>query len=430
MAPSSSMIHPFQCILLCTLASESKPGILLAAFKSKIFVFSVANGRLLSIWQDAFSQTTDSPLKTHPTANATYSESHDPSERPAKRQRRSSLGKESDSSSAEIVIEEDQLKRQGSSKPSTNDSNVIKLAIASDSCHIVAVTDEDKSIRVLQLGDDGVLQQLSKRSMPKRPCAIAFTPDQETILCGDKFGDVYALPLLPNLSEKAPISFCVDSMTEGNTPSVEANHAPSASLRTVHTLKNRKALKHQLNSKSKKAPQKIIDFEHQLLLGHVSLLTDIICVSLNRQDVPNSNQRTYIITSDRDEHIRISRGMPQAHIIEGFCLGHTQFVSKLCVPCWDHQMLISGGGDDHLLVWNWPLGHIECTVDVRKWVSDHIDQRYACSDLVDHEAIGCDEVHTEHAKIAISDIHSIETVTVAGEVQRRIVVAVEGYVDS
>lgn len=54
-------------------------------------------------------------------------------------------------------------------------------------------------------------------------------------------------------------------------------------------------------------------FEHKLLLGHVSMLTDIALVVLNG--------RNYIITADRDEHIRISRGIPQSHIIEGFCLG-------------------------------------------------------------------------------------------------------------
>ncbi|KAL9031794.1 MAG: hypothetical protein Q9196_000221 [Gyalolechia fulgens] len=262
--------------------------------------------------------------------------------------------------------------------------------------------------------------------MPKRPCAIAFTPDQKTILCGDKFGDVYALPLVQSQSEIFPIQSRADSTTERNIPSNEASYAPSASLRTVHTLKNRKALQHQLNSTSKKVSQKTMEFEHQLLLGHVSLLTDIICVSMNRQDDLSSHDRTYIITSDRDEHIRISRGMPQTHIIEGFCLGHTQFVSKLCVPSWDPQMLISGGGDDHLLVWDWLSGRTTHTVDLHRWVSDYIDRRYAGSDLLGPDPIDRDVVQTQHAKIAVSDIHSIETVTAVGEVQRHIIVAIEG----
>ncbi|KAG9977198.1 hypothetical protein KCU78_g22359, partial [Aureobasidium melanogenum] len=67
--------------------------------------------------------------------------------------------------------------------------------------------------------------------------------------------------------------------------------------------------------------------------------------------------RGYIITADRDEHIRISRGAPQAHIIERFCLGHKDFISKICLlPGTD--LLISGGGDDWLGVWDWHAGDL------------------------------------------------------------------------
>ncbi|KAL9006500.1 MAG: hypothetical protein Q9188_000737 [Gyalolechia gomerana] len=157
------MIRPFQCTLLCTLVSEGKPSVLLAASRSQILVFSVANGKIIFVWQDVIGQVRDPPTTTQLAANASYNESHDLSERPTKRQKRSSPGKESDSSSAEIVTEEGQTKRRHSSKSSTTGSNVIKLAVTSDNRFIVAVTDEDKSIRVLRLEDDGKLQQLSKR---------------------------------------------------------------------------------------------------------------------------------------------------------------------------------------------------------------------------------------------------------------------------
>lgn len=45
--------------------------------------------------------------------------------------------------------------------------------------------------------------------------------------------------------------------------------------------------------------------------------------------------------------------MPQAHIIEGFCLGHDEFVSTICIPPTRPELLISGGGDDDLFVWDW-----------------------------------------------------------------------------
>ena len=84
-------------------------------------------------------------------------------------------------------------------------------------------------------------------------------------------------------------------------------------------------------------------FKHELLLGHVSMLTDIASATVG--------SRSYIVTADRDEHIRVSRGIPQAHIIEGFCQGHEEFVSRLCFTKSRH--LVSGGGDAYLYVWDW-----------------------------------------------------------------------------
>jgi tRNA (guanine-N(7)-)-methyltransferase subunit TRM82 len=80
------------------------------------------------------------------------------------------------------------------------------------------------------------------------------------------------------------------------------------------------------------------------------MLTDVVLATLG--------ERKYILTADRDEHIRISRGIPQAHIIEGFCLGHMEFVSRLCIPDERPDILISAGGDDDLFVWEWVSGQL------------------------------------------------------------------------
>jgi WD40 repeat protein len=79
-----------------------------------------------------------------------------------------------------------------------------------------------------------------------------------------------------------------------------------------------------------------------------------------------SEGRKYIITADRDEHIRISRGIPQAHIIEGFCLGHTDFITRLCVPENRPHLLVSGGGDDEIVLWDWRNGQIVSKGDLKK----------------------------------------------------------------
>ena len=120
--------------------------------------------------------------------------------------------------------------------------------------------------------------------------------------------------------------------------------------------RNLKSLQQQLEQKQEKQANEktTLNFEHQIVLGHVSMLTDIAFVSL-----PSSSQkRTYLLSADRDEHIRVSRGPPQAHIIENYCLGHTAFVTKLCIPQWAPEYLISGGGDNFLLVWKWAEGQV------------------------------------------------------------------------
>ena len=91
------------------------------------------------------------------------------------------------------------------------------------------------------------------------------------------------------------------------------------------------------------------------------MLTHIVLTTLNGRD--------YIITADRDEHIRVSRGIPQTHVIEGFCLGHSEFVSRICVPSNRPQLLISGGGDDHLFLWEWESGNMISKADLKQFVS-------------------------------------------------------------
>lgn len=54
-----------------------------------------------------------------------------------------------------------------------------------------------------------------------------------------------------------------------------------------------------------------------LVLGHTSLLTSFLLT-------PDGK---YIVTADRDEHIRVS-WFPQGFCIESFCLGHTQWVES------------------------------------------------------------------------------------------------------
>ncbi|KAG0651092.1 RNA methyltransferase [Hyphodiscus hymeniophilus] len=285
---------------------------------------------------------------------------------------------------------------------------VILLEATRNGSHVVAVTGEDKTIRVFQYDMDGGidrLKQLSQRIMPKRPCAIAVTADNSTIISADKFGDVYSLPLLISETEDGSIQPAIP------TPAPETStkpFAPAANALTVHSQRNRKALENQKRQTNRPAEKTERTFEHNLLLGHVSMLTDLALVNLRGRD--------YILTADRDEHIRVSRGIPQAHIIEGFCLGHTEFVSRLCVPENRPGVLISGGGEEELFVWDWVKGAELSRAGLGELVAD-----------VRHK-LGGDAVKyatTETVKFAISGITHVSPLENDG-FEDLIVVACEG----
>jgi tRNA (guanine-N(7)-)-methyltransferase subunit TRM82 len=179
--------------------------------------------------------------------------------------------------------------------------------------------------------------------MSKRPSCLALTED--TIFCADKFGDVYSLPLLP--TEEADKAAKQAALAALSKPI-----APAASESTVHSQSNLKKLEQQRkNMQNPQQNKEQMMFAHKMLLGHVSLATGLLFADVKSDD---GTTKQYIITSDRDEHIRVSRGPEQTYVIENFCFGHKEFVSSLCMVSPD--ILVSGGGDDHLFVWDWLKG--------------------------------------------------------------------------
>jgi tRNA (guanine-N(7)-)-methyltransferase subunit TRM82 len=229
--------------------------------------------------------------------------------------------------------------------------------------------------------------------MSRRPSSIVLTSDDSTILCADKFGDVYALPLLPSSDDEVSAA-----PTPLEAPPEEKEFTPSASVLTVHSGRNRKTLEEQLKQKAKgpSKPKEAITFRHELLLGHVSMLTDLAIAKVEN--------RSYIITADRDEHIRISRGLPQAHVIEGFCFGHEEFVSRLCVT--RSGLLVSGGGDAYILVWDWQNYRLAEKLPLRDTAVQHLKSRSEISSSLKDEVTfkvavtGIWEVPTGHNEVS------------------------------
>ncbi|KAI0459385.1 hypothetical protein F5B21DRAFT_456545 [Xylaria acuta] len=235
---------------------------------------------------------------------------------------------------------------------------VILLTATADGSHVIAVTGQDKTLWVFEHDGKGSLTEVSRRAMPKRPCSLALTADGRTILSADKFGDVYALPLVPGQGEDAISAPAPASSTPAP---VSSQPLRGANVFTVHSQRNRRALEDQQRQRETNArrdlPKEGPKFAHEVLLGHVSMLTSVLTAK-------DMNDRPYIITADRDEHIRVSRGMPQPHVIETYCLGHGSFVNALCIHPSRSGILISGGGDSELFVWNWLAGELLCTVDL------------------------------------------------------------------
>ncbi|KAI8083128.1 WD40-repeat-containing domain protein [Halteromyces radiatus] len=81
------------------------------------------------------------------------------------------------------------------------------------------------------------------------------------------------------------------------------------------------------------------------IVGHVSMLTDVIL----------SDDEKYVITADRDEHIRVSR-FPNGYNIENYCLGHTDVVTVIRLLPWNVNMMVSAGGDNTIRTWDFVKG--------------------------------------------------------------------------
>ncbi|CAB4056146.1 TRM82 [Lepeophtheirus salmonis] len=87
----------------------------------------------------------------------------------------------------------------------------------------------------------------------------------------------------------------------------------------------------------------ILNDKEELILGHLSMLT---CIAFNEDG-------SLMITSDRDEKIRISH-FPNAYNIQGFCLGHEDFVTNFKLI--NKDLLISSSGDGSLRLWKYLEG--------------------------------------------------------------------------
>ncbi|XP_011165463.1 tRNA (guanine-N(7)-)-methyltransferase non-catalytic subunit WDR4 [Solenopsis invicta] len=82
-----------------------------------------------------------------------------------------------------------------------------------------------------------------------------------------------------------------------------------------------------------------------LILGHLSMLLDILIT----QDM------RYVLTTDRDEKIRVSM-FPNCYNIVSYCLGHAKFVTNISELPHMRSILVSCGGDGVFKLWDYKHG--------------------------------------------------------------------------
>ncbi|KAG4105760.1 WD40 repeat-like protein [Neocallimastix lanati (nom. inval.)] len=178
-----------------------------------------------------------------------------------------------------------------------NNSFVRSIAFNNDAT-VLAVASDDKK---LKFWDVKIGRCISIKNTPKKVNSIIFEKNGKKILVADGFGDVYR--------------YTVNSSIE----------------------------------------------EGELMLGHVSMLTDILL----------SSDEKYVLTSDRDEKIRITH-YPKTYVISNYCLGHKEYISKMTFIPNNDKLLLSGGGDDYLYLWDFINAKIIQKIDIKSLIEEAI----------------------------------------------------------
>lgn len=187
------------------------------------------------------------------------------------------------------------------------------LTLSRNEKFVIGTTDSDKAAVIFRLdfSEENCLAMIKRQVFPKRPCAVSTTIDDATLVVADKFGDVYSIPI------------------DGAEPEEEKALVP--------------------------------------ILGHVSMLSDVL--------VAEHDNKQFVLTGDRDEHIKISN-YPKSYVVKHWLFGHHEFVSCLHICDFDRSLLISGGGDDYLMVWKWFTAEKIAQIDLRELVQPYLNEEH------------------------------------------------------
>jgi len=173
---------------------------------------------------------------------------------------------------------------------------------------LLALLGDDKELHVYKVSGLSThnvnLEKTWSSPLPKRGVKMVWEEDsnelEKRLIVGDRHGDVRSF-----------------SISIKNTESDERE----AKRRRMTTIE----------AKAQDDEEEDFDSSHPPHLGHVSMLTDFVLTSFTSSSTQSPPM--YIITCDRDEHIRISRwGKRRAgHLALRYLLGSREAVGGLCV---------------------------------------------------------------------------------------------------
>lgn len=138
--------HPFQGLRYVKRQAQGQQDLLVATAGRNLYSYAAISGQRLDVWPRDVDTNIESASGDSPTADG---------QAPPEKKRKLSPASE------KKTEESSGQKMSIGSKPAW--STIPILAVSHDSKYIVAVTGEDKSIRVFDLGEDGKFQQLSSR---------------------------------------------------------------------------------------------------------------------------------------------------------------------------------------------------------------------------------------------------------------------------
>ncbi|KAI8051263.1 WD40-repeat-containing domain protein [Syncephalis plumigaleata] len=146
----------------------------------------------------------------------------------------------------------------------------------------------------------------------------------------------------------------------------------------------------------------------QPIIGHVSMITDMV--------ISPDNQ--YLLTADRDEKVRITKTSNTSSVY-AFLLGHTKFISALHIPSFAPHLVVSGGGDGYLMVWDYAQAKAVQSIPIALaarpyWVSNDEKQTYTGNFAVRH----IQSLPSNKTLVCVDNVHALLYLTWSEEQQK------------